>query len=336
MDYAADTNMVIIEYRLPAGVARAATLPPVLLKANESRRMSLLRFVRLPDVRERLDAVIPEYDRRIKAPLVVPPSGAHAGLVGTAFDYALRMEIERKAPHANRPPWIAEHVLESFHRQAKRGRGSGRSWAQRLAEQIEPVVLAAQRAVRRRSPARVKRFSVALVQHAVRLAKLDPWYRALYLDHTFERADPPAVRDVCRLLESTPLEWFLHGSVVLLNPTFGRHSLRVGGADADLIVGDRLIDLKTTVNPFVEREAVRQLVGYFLLAEALWEDDPKALPRLSRLTMYYARYSYFVHFECTAIRSHPLFAKTKRWFFLRARAGRRSRFTPVCQSRLLA
>ena len=49
-----------------------------------------------------------------------------------------------------------------------------------------------------------------------------------------------------------------------LNPTFGGSS-DVGGADADLIVGSTLIDIKATVNPKIGRPWLWQLLGYALL-----------------------------------------------------------------------
>lgn len=61
--------------------------------------------------------------------------------------------------------------------------------------------------------------------------------------------------DACSDLLSQP---------AVLNPTFdGSHD--VGGADADLIVGGCLIELKTSINPTVQSWWLRQLAGYVLL-----------------------------------------------------------------------
>ncbi len=49
-----------------------------------------------------------------------------------------------------------------------------------------------------------------------------------------------------------------------LNPTF-EGSNDVGGADADLILGSALIDIKATVNPKIGRPWLWQLLGYALL-----------------------------------------------------------------------
>ena len=50
----------------------------------------------------------------------------------------------------------------------------------------------------------------------------------------------------------------------ILNPDF-EGSRDVGGADADLIIGSALIDIKATVNPKIESRWLWQLLGYALL-----------------------------------------------------------------------
>lgn len=51
---------------------------------------------------------------------------------------------------------------------------------------------------------------------------------------------------------------------MIANPTF-LGSSDVGGADADLIVDDRLIEIKTTKRKSLDRVTAYQLVGYLLL-----------------------------------------------------------------------
>ena len=50
----------------------------------------------------------------------------------------------------------------------------------------------------------------------------------------------------------------------VLNPTFAL-SEAVGGADADLVLDRCLIDIKTTVNPRLDLQWLRQVLGYVLL-----------------------------------------------------------------------
>jgi hypothetical protein len=46
------------------------------------------------------------------------------------------------------------------------------------------------------------------------------------------------------MLQIVPFDLLLDTKTVLVNPTFGESSLAVGGADADLIAGDLLVDFK--------------------------------------------------------------------------------------------
>ena len=57
----------------------------------------------------------------------------------------------------------------------------------------------------------------------------------------------------------------------VLNPTFAG-SAYVGGADADLILDRRLIEIKTTVETRLDHGWLLQLLGYVLLD---WDDEYK-------------------------------------------------------------
>jgi hypothetical protein len=78
-------------------------------------------------------------------------------------------------------------------------------------------------------------------------------------------AQPHSVDDMCNL------SWLFHkchgnltSSKAILNPTFD--GSRDIAADADLIIDDYLIEIKTTVNPTsITRQGLYQLIGYVLL-----------------------------------------------------------------------
>jgi hypothetical protein len=73
------------------------------------------------------------------------------------------------------------------------------------------------------------------------------------------------VEDVCQL------SWLFYDQYteilthpVVLNPTFAG-SRDIGGADADLIVDNCLIDIKATINPKLDVKWLYQVLGYVLL-----------------------------------------------------------------------
>ena len=71
-----------------------------------------------------------------------------------------------------------------------------------------------------------------------------------------------------------------------LNPTFGLLSIRVGGADADAIIGDVLIDWKTTAKLAFKTADFGQALGYAAMAN----DSGK---RVTRAGIYFARFDLF-------------------------------------------
>ena len=56
----------------------------------------------------------------------------------------------------------------------------------------------------------------------------------------------------------------LFSKPIIANPTF-TGSIDVGGADADLIIENCLLEIKTTKNTSLDKEMVYQLLGYVLL-----------------------------------------------------------------------
>ncbi len=86
------------------------------------------------------------------------------------------------------------------------------------------------------------------------------------LEEIYLLAVPAAIEDLTRLALtfSQSQRMLLATRPYVANPTFGEASVRLDGADADLIVGDRLIDIKTTTDDTIERLALWQIVGYAL------------------------------------------------------------------------
>jgi hypothetical protein len=188
-----------------------------------------------------------------------------------------------------------------------------------MSGRIRTVVVAAQAAVaaytKNRSP--MPSEQAELAGHAIRLAKLDSLYRAGQLDPGFEDADPADVQDLLALLAIVPFDHLLHDKILHLNPTFGGSSLLVGGADADLITGDLLVDLKTTKAGEMQAVDLDQLLGYFLLARHERLVDP-AFPEVRRLGLYFCRHGHLWSVDATTWTGNPLFAEVEEWFFEKA------------------
>jgi len=282
-----------------------------------------------------------------RIPIKVEASSKNASLVGTAFDYLLRFELQRRAPHAISQPWIAEKAAKDPGGHIALGKywadlnilkngnwkifsegdaplGSqpvdmqGHIWIERdeVTRRVGVVLKNAKAAVdtysQQKSPTLTERATLAA--HAIRLAKLDLVCRGPGLLPDFEEAASEDVQDLVDLLAITPFNDLLHNEVVFLNPTFGQTARPIGGADADLIIGDMLIDIKTTKNDTIQVQHLNQILGYFFLARKERTINP-TFPVINRFGLYYSRYGYLYSFDASAWTEHPEFLETEQWFF---------------------
>src|SRR5258708_1948657 len=198
--------------------------------------MTVIQLAEDREVVAKFNAIRPGMPRRIPQPVKVAPRTNNGGLVGTAFDYFLRFEIQRRAPYAASAEWIAEEVLivlaEDAGRQARRVIDDARG------------AVAAYVAKGRGNAREIVRDQPQIARHAIRLARLDTFRRSGILDPSmFAEPDLDDVDDLVAMLAIVPLEEFLNKRPLILNPSFGDSSTLVGGADADLFVGETLIDL---------------------------------------------------------------------------------------------
>lgn len=291
--------------------------------------MSLTSFLALPEVVAELKRLRPKGRRTLGLPRLAEPRSARTNVVGIAFDYLLRFELQRHGPHAVVRPWVAEHVpamLDAAHvggldlmvlspdgpPTVTPPRGGFRKAARRATD----VVRAAREAVQQYHASDVVSAEerASLAAHALRLAKLDLVFRAHRLDPRFAEADPEDVDDLLALLEIVPLPALLDSTTLHLNPIFGDSSAAVGGADTDLITGDLLVDIKTVKEATIRADHLDQLLGYFLLARREHERDP-SFPQIGRVGLYFARHGHLWIVDAAEWTTHPEFAAVEEWFF---------------------
>jgi hypothetical protein len=150
-------------------------------------------------------------------------------------------------------------------------------------------------------PGRTRARFAAIAELSARLAPLDLVFRAgrsPFADDSPPLDHASIASEVAALLEvATPLWSLAEERPLLLNPEV-RGDL-VGGADADIVAGSTLVELKTTKDPVVQRDHLRQLVGYACLAAAA----PRAsFPRIDTLAVYFPRFGLMRTFPLGARR----------------------------------
>lgn len=87
---------------------------------------------------------------------------------------------------------------------------------------------------------------------------------------------------------------------VLLNPSFGEFSRRVGGADADFVFDGTLIDIKTTMKLAYSTEDMAQIIGYAAMSRAIGKPVENA-------GIYFARFGLCAIFSLSELESSDLF-----------------------------
>ncbi len=290
--------------------------------------MSIKIFIRRPEVGPLLNALLPTFPRprKIGAPLRVAPRTEHYALVGTAFDYLLRFELQRRAPHAKTRKWAAEYALEIiYHEDGKGGvvledlfwnadpdhYMSPEEVAERSRDIVQQAKASVTAYVINKSPTRSDQEQMAI--YAIHLAHLEEVYRRMYLDPNFQQVDGEDVQDLLELLAVVPFDSLIDHQTLLLNPDFGASSQAVSGTDEDLITGDCLVNFKTTKSEEIKSVYLASLASFLVLARHERLTDP-AFPVINRLGIYFCRHGYFWTMDVGCLIENPHFKSLERLF----------------------
>ena len=275
--------------------------------------MSLTTFLGLKKVRERFNEEFPKPSFCMDKKILAGPLTKNYTMIGTAFDYLLRFYIQRlngsKTIHKK---WNAGSVyLRHVHRRA-----------QRFVEN-EPLY------VSKRTDSIIKIFEDAkiaydqylidgkvtneLLKAPYGLAQLDHIFRSGFIDPTLGVIDKKDLQDLRNLISAVNPRMF-RAKACVLNPTFGEASVLVGGADADLIINDALIDIKTTMFLELKKNEYHQIIGYYCLYKLNGIDGLKRRHKISTLGIYYSRFGYLMTFPVKTFINNRKFSSFLKWF----------------------
>lgn len=279
--------------------------------------MSLTSFLKLPDVRKRFREEI-EVPRILdQRDIVAPARSNRYSLVGTAFDYLFRFHLQRLNKHAVAHPWVAE---EGLARLAEPGFGGFIDINSEPFEWLPHPQFKKARLLFVRARAAHARFlksgrlTEGLLKSSTFLAQLDFVVRAEYVDESLGHTTQKDLRDLRRLISVVPWKRFRSKRLCVLNPTFGKASRLVGGADADLLLDDILVDIKTTKTLMLRPEYLFQLVGYVILHRLGSIEGLKTKPHVSKIAIYFSRHAHLQVFELNDVISPRRLARFATWF----------------------
>lgn len=267
--------------------------------------MSLTRFIAMPDVKERFVADFPLPSAALFGPMVAQPVTKNYALIGTAFDYLMRFYLERLNPGCITQPWVAEHSVDLTAPEPK------------LHKSLNSLLKFAKKS--HAAYLKTGRLEDDILTSAIFLAQLDIIYRVGKLDPDTGKADPGDLEDLKNLVGAIKPDLFKSKSVCMLNPTFGEGSMLVGGADADIVIDNVLVDIKTSKYLEFTREQFNQIVGYYILNRYSGRVGGVEELKLSKLGIYYSRYSILHLLPIEVIESNPKLNSFIEWFVERAK-----------------
>jgi hypothetical protein len=261
--------------------------------------MSLTQFLDLPAVRQKFseEFVLPK--AQLSGTLKAPPMTAHYSLVGTAFDYLMRFYLQRLNPNSVVSNWVAEYAVA-------------------LLKPDKRLYLKATGILDNARKGYIKylksgSINEEIIKSSLLLAQLDPIYRAGYIDPKLGTIESKDVLDLKNLISIVDSKFFRAKERRILNPTFEEASTLVGGADADLLIDNMLIDIKTVKDLKFTRKYYYQLIGYYILLKIGKVKGLDSSKQITKIGIYYSRYGIAHIIPNSSIEENPHLSDFVQW-----------------------
>jgi hypothetical protein len=234
--------------------------------------------------------------------------------MGTAFDYALRWTfLARFQCAAERQNWVAEAAVDRL-----------RLFSPRSGKLKTATAIVARARKRVARAIATGKLTDSTLESALELARLDPVFRAgVGLEYVGRPVPHREIAELRSLLQVVPFSDLSPQRWCLLNPVFTA-SLEIGGADADLLIDDMILEVKTSSSGRYERSFFNQLLGYYLLHLHAGIDGLTKQPEVRRLGLYFSRQGRLVVWSVERIASPRAFGAAVAWFMRQVRAQHRS------------
>lgn len=212
--------------------------------------MGVKSLIAGPPFHEKFLSTIIRPNGKLDKAILAPPLTSNYQLVGIAFDYLLRFYLERINVGSTTSVWAAEEgvlLLDALegtsdkYQKAKSHLDGARNLYQSF---IQDGLLTDE-----------------LIVAALCLAHLEGTRRSgAFNEADLETFDERDIADLRQLMSLVREQDFSSRKACYLNPTFG--STR---SNADLIIDDRLIEIKTIKNLVLDRRHLHQLAQYYIL-----------------------------------------------------------------------
>lgn len=268
--------------------------------------MSLTSFIKIPEVKALFQKEFPLSKTVLQGEMKAAPVTKNYPLVGTAFDYLFRFYLERENPKCVTKQWVAENSLALLEQTID---DHGKKAPKEMIAASNKMTSYLQDAKdTHKEYLKSGNLDDDLIKSSIILAQMDVLYRSGIIPPSLGQVESGDIQDLRNLISLVKPEIFKAKNVCFLNPTFGYGSQLVGGADADLIVDDVLVDLKTTKFLSFTQEHYNQLIGYYILSKLGKINESEDIP-ISKIGIYFSRHGILHTISAREIEEHPNFTK---------------------------
>jgi len=289
-------------------------------KEYKDFRSLLSQEVRTPDLTKQFNLVRYNYMNPLsqikkgeKPSLLAPVHSRNYLIVGSAYDYYLRFSIQKNFKNVITRKFVAESALEMLKDTVYIDPFYDKEKYRRLLNEIEDQF--------KESKEIIKKFKNGILQDYERIlttciffAKLDLLYRGganayetLLFATLVEKDD---IKDLIGIINVANLKYFKPQKLAVLNPTFGEASKMIGGGDADLIIDNKLIDIKVTKDFKLLRPYLNQLLCYYLLYLIGGIDSVKE-SEIDELCVFFPRFNFLWTSKVNQLAKPEQFEKMK-------------------------
>lgn len=265
-----------------------------------------MSFIKIPEVKMLFKKEFPLSRISLQGEMKAVPVTKNYSLVGTAFDYLFRFYLEHENPNCVTKHWVAEDSLALLEQTIDE---YGKKATKEMLDASDKMMLLLEDAKENHEKyLNTGNLGDDLIRSSVELAQIDAYYRSGIIPPSLGHVDSGDVQDLRNLVSLVKPDTFKAKNACFLNPTFGYGSQLVGGADADLIVDDMLVDLKTTKFLSFTQEHYNQLIGYYILSKLGKVNESEDIP-ISKIGIYFSRHGILHTISARKIEEHPNFPK---------------------------
>lgn len=259
--------------------------------------MSLTHFIKIPVFRNEFNTKFPRPIIKLAGDIKSKPISKNHKIIGTAIDYLIRFQLKYSFPKTKEQQWVAELAYQKY---------SDR--------RIKKYLTIAKKNYFKFL--KNGKLTDDLIKSSIDLAKFDIIFRSggMYFPNDFGRYRKVDIKELKNIFNNIDFQKLKIKRRCILNPTFGRYSQLLRGADADLIVDNKLIDIKNTKKLQITREMLNQIIGYYFLGRIGKVNGITKWDTITEIGFYFSRYDLLYLFNVDEFLTKKKIKSFEKWF----------------------